>query len=203
MFAAGPSIQAAKTVRSVFAPRTASWSGLGVPIVCAPISPCWGSGGSISPSEWPSKTSAPIPRCISLPADTLLSVSPLLAGPGLFSGRLEILDGCAAGWVTERIARFEPPDITVLDSEGCVVARARSSLSVQDHPDPNFGPAEFSAPLSDACFGGQGLHLTAFANGVAFASATCTLPFEGHAGGRLRHPLCRLALFPERAEARA
>lgn len=111
--------------------------------------------------------------------DTLLPASPLLAGPGVFSGLLEILDGCAVGWVTERIARFEPPDITILDSEGCVVARARSNLNVPDYPDPNFSPAEFSAPLSDACFGGQGLQLTALANGVAFASATCTLPLEG------------------------
>jgi GT2 family glycosyltransferase/glycosyltransferase involved in cell wall biosynthesis len=111
--------------------------------------------------------------------DTRLSVSPILAGPGVFSGRLEILDGCAVGWVTERVARFEPPDITVLDQEGQLVARARSSLSAQDHPDPNFSPAEFAAGLSDACFGGQGLRLTAFANGVAFATATCTLPLKG------------------------
>jgi GT2 family glycosyltransferase/glycosyltransferase involved in cell wall biosynthesis len=112
-------------------------------------------------------------------SDMLLSASPLLAGPGLFSGRLEILDGCAVGWVTERVARFEAPDITILDQEGCVVARARSSLCAQDHPDPNFSPAEFSAALSDLCFGGHGLQLTAFANGVAFASATCTLPLTG------------------------
>ncbi|HEX3432103.1 MAG TPA: glycosyltransferase [Rhizomicrobium sp.] len=101
-----------------------------------------------------------------------LDGSPLPWGKGRFDGDLHVREGCAVGWVTERVAQFAPPRIEIAVSGGAVVAGGSSQC--EDSGDPGFAPARFRIPLLPLVGGGE-IGITALAGGVAFARATCTL----------------------------
>ncbi len=104
--------------------------------------------------------------------------SPLHTGPKLYDNDCTISNGRFSGWVTERLAAFEPPWITVQDQHGAVVGEARAVPAEPD--DPLYGPAHFLIDLQDRCFGCGELRLRLFANGVKFAERHLTLRLEGN-----------------------
>ncbi len=124
----------------------------------------------------------PLPRPVVLRvlADGVELVnSPLTLGAGVFDGQIWLSQGEVAGWVTERVPGFAPPDITIRDQEGCEVFRCCSKLDTIS-PDINFRPARFAGELDAACFGRGERRLSVFAGEVKFAEAVCDLPLVGH-----------------------
>lgn len=119
-----------------------------------------------------------------------LAGSPLRAGPGQFDGNLAVVNGFAVGSVSERVAKFCPPDIQILTGNGDVVARGPSSRIEGDE-----GPARFRIDLSALCGCGR-VSIAAVANGVAFARAICNLRLvtglevatRGHCAGWIFSP---------------
>jgi GT2 family glycosyltransferase/glycosyltransferase involved in cell wall biosynthesis len=108
-----------------------------------------------------------------------LANSPLAMGAGVFDGQVWFAHGEVAGWVTERVPGFAPPEITILDQEGRLVFRGASLLDTIA-PDIHFRPARFAGELDAACFGKGERRLSVFANSVKFTEANCDLPMLGH-----------------------
>ena len=104
--------------------------------------------------------------------------SPVVVGPGLFDGRMWLSQGAVAGWVTERTDGFRPPFVTIRDQDGRVVLRAASRLDTR-LADRHFTPARFTGELDQRCFGRSELRLSAYADDVKFAEATCDLSLVG------------------------
>ncbi len=105
--------------------------------------------------------------------------SPVTIGAGQFDGDATIEAGRVTGWVSERMAGFAPPEITVTDQHGRVVARGAARRDA-GQADPLFAPARFSLELDDACFGAGELVLTLRAAGMPFARCNCTLTLRGN-----------------------
>jgi GT2 family glycosyltransferase/glycosyltransferase involved in cell wall biosynthesis len=105
--------------------------------------------------------------------------SPLMTGPGHYDGDATLDRGSIAGWVTERVAGFVPPVITVVDQHGAVVGEAQTVSDTSD-ADAKFAPARYQLRLDDCCFGRGELQLSILANGVKFADRTCNLRLEGN-----------------------
>jgi GT2 family glycosyltransferase/glycosyltransferase involved in cell wall biosynthesis len=99
-----------------------------------------------------------------------LANSPIRVGPGRFDGYFAQHHGRIEGWVTERVARFSPPDITIEDQDGGIVLRCQSHPGEAD--EHGFAPTRFSGDMEQRCFGRGELRLTARANGVKFATAS-------------------------------
>lgn len=132
--------------------------------------------------------------------DVELANSPVMVGLGFYDGKMTAIGGNVEGWVTERSPGFEPPFITILDQHGRVVAQTQSVIKATDG-DPLFAPAEFFTELDQACFGRGELYLTAYANGVKCATATCNLLLEGNLE-TLEPNLCSGWLFSPSAPQR-
>ena len=107
-----------------------------------------------------------------------LQRSPQAVGSGIFDGQVSVVRGAVEGWATERVSRAEPPQITIVDQDDNVVLRCSSSFD-ETTADRHFSPARFTADLPDGCFGRGEMRLTALANGVQFAQASCSLPVKG------------------------
>ena len=104
--------------------------------------------------------------------------SPQRVGPDIFDGVITLDRGSVSGWVTERVTGFAPPHVSLTDQDGRIVFECQSAI---DHTraDGLFAPARFSGDLDDRCFGQGELRLTARANGVKFAEASCNLLLQG------------------------
>jgi GT2 family glycosyltransferase/glycosyltransferase involved in cell wall biosynthesis len=135
-----------------------------------------GEGGGFRVTVPPS----PRPDVLRVLADGVeLANSPLALGAGVFDGQVWLSHGEIAGWVSERVPGFAPPDITIRDQEGCEVFRCSSNLDTIS-PDVDFRPARFAGELEPACFGRGERRLSVFAGSVKFADASCDLPLVGH-----------------------
>jgi GT2 family glycosyltransferase len=110
---------------------------------------------------------------------TEIAQSPLRLGPGYFDGQIWVSGSVIEGWVVERIPDCSPPEITIVDQHGLVVMRSRARIDTNGS-DPFFTPARFSAELDDICFNRGELYLTAFADGVKFATSACHLRLQGY-----------------------
>jgi GT2 family glycosyltransferase len=111
--------------------------------------------------------------------DTELGGSPIVTGPGLFDGQAMLEQDRVTGWVSERIAGFAAPFITVFNHLGVEVGRGQSEFSADD-TDPLFSPARFGIMLDDQCFGAGEMLLTLRANGTPFAGTSCNLGLTGN-----------------------
>jgi len=109
---------------------------------------------------------------------TELPGSPLHIGPGRYDGQVWVANGFVHGWVNERLSKFEPPVVRIIDQEEEVVCETRSDFSSQE-TDPLFAPARFQAQIPNSCFGRRDVQLRAFVNGVQFARTNCTLLLRG------------------------
>lgn len=105
--------------------------------------------------------------------DVELRGSPLPVGNGHFDGRVYVQDGFATGWVTERLQVFSPPQIDIVGPAGEIIASAPSERDANDG-EPGFSPARFRIPLTPL-FGSADIKIAAFAKGVRFAQASCSL----------------------------
>ena len=104
--------------------------------------------------------------------------SPLPTGAKLYDNDCTISNGRFSGWVTERVATFEPPWITIEDQHGAVVGQGRAEPAEPE--DQFYAPARFLIDLEDRCFGCGELRLRLFANGIKFAERHLTLRLEGN-----------------------
>jgi GT2 family glycosyltransferase/glycosyltransferase involved in cell wall biosynthesis len=108
-----------------------------------------------------------------------LSGSPFATGPGLFDGKAALKQDRVTGWVSERVAGFAAPFITIVNHLGVEVGRGQSEFSADD-TDPLFSPARFAITLDDECFGAGEMLLTLHADGVAFGDTSCDLGLTGN-----------------------
>lgn len=108
-----------------------------------------------------------------------LSGSPFVTGPGLFDGQAWLNHDRVTGWVSERIAGFAAPLITIVNHLGVEVGRGQSEFSTEDN-DPLFSPARFAIVLDDHCFGAGEMQLTVRADGQNFAGTSCNLSLSGN-----------------------
>ena len=123
---------------------------------------------------------APQPRQLHVRANgEELPGSPFVTGPGLFDGVAALQEDRVAGWVSERVAGFAAPFITIVNHLGHEVGRGQSAFSPDDS-DPLFSPARFAIVLDDACFGAGEMLLTLRANGRNFATASCNFGLAGN-----------------------
>ena len=91
--------------------------------------------------------------------------SPVAAGHGSFDGFFELANGHVDGWVTERAATIEPPEITLAEPGGAILATVRARAEGGD--DPFFRQARFYLPVPECCLG-RLVALEVRANGVRF-----------------------------------
>ena len=108
-----------------------------------------------------------------------LGGSPIITGPGLFDGQAWLERDKVIGWVSERIAGFVAPIVTIFDHLGNEVGRGQSEFSADD-ADPLFRPARFAIILDNQCFDAGEMQLTLRANGMPFASTSCHLSLAGN-----------------------
>lgn len=104
--------------------------------------------------------------------------SPFFVGPGRYDGHIWVANGFIQGWVSERLSRFDPPVVRLVNQDAEVICEIASAFSAED-TDPFFSPARFKAPLPNACFGQHDVELHALANDVQFARTICSAPLCG------------------------
>ncbi len=109
---------------------------------------------------------------------TELAGSPIQVGPGRYDGQVWVANGFVRGWISERVSKFDPPVVRVIDQDDEVVCEVQSEFSDPDL-DPFFSPARFQVPLANAYFGRRDMELRAFVNDVQFARTNCSLTLRG------------------------
>ncbi len=105
--------------------------------------------------------------------------SPLAVGAGHYDGDCNLTRGALSGWISERFADFEAPEITVVNQHGRVVGRCQSAKAPAEF-DPLCTPARFAFDLDNQCFGAGEMRLNILANGVKFAERSCHLTLLGN-----------------------
>ncbi len=111
--------------------------------------------------------------------DEELQGSPLRLGAGIFDGAGGIEADYVTGWVTERVAGFEAPLITVKTHFGDIVAQGQGRFEAEDG-DPLFVPARFSLRLDNQCLGAGELQLSVYANDTLLSRVNCLLTLQGN-----------------------
>ena len=108
-----------------------------------------------------------------------LAGSPVQVGPGNWDGFVEVGNGRASGWLTERTAnRDTPPLVELCDENGAVLTQVRSHFDVADSGS-RFIPARFDAPLDQVWFGRGELLLSARVDDRTFARTRVNLRVDG------------------------
>jgi GT2 family glycosyltransferase len=105
--------------------------------------------------------------------------SPVVTGPGFIDGNCWMEADAVCGWVTERVAGFTAPFVTVVNHLGVEVGRGQSQFDTES-VDPLFTPARFSVRLDDQCFGAGEMLLRVFAGGKLLGRTSCNLAFNGN-----------------------
>lgn len=108
-----------------------------------------------------------------------LAGSPVITGPGVFDGRVAVEQDKVTGWVSERIAGFGAPFITIYNHLGVEVGRGQSAFGGDD-ADPFCRQARFAIVLDDQCFGAGEMNLSLRANNMPFAATACNLGLIGN-----------------------
>lgn len=106
-----------------------------------------------------------------------LGRSPIRIGPGSYDGAIAIGGGIVEGWVSERVAGFDPPHIEVRNQDDEIVAAGPSASDRSQ--DDLFRPASFTLPLLNPAYGRSELQVRAFANGAEFARSEGALSLLG------------------------
>ncbi len=105
--------------------------------------------------------------------------SPIAVGAGYYDGDCNLDRGALSGWISERFAGFEAPEITVVNQHGKIVGRGQSAKAPAEF-DPLCSPARFAFDLDDQCFGAGEMRLNILANGVKFAERSCHLTLRSN-----------------------
>lgn len=110
--------------------------------------------------------------------DVELVGSPVAVGPGLFDGALEVRDGIACGWVSERRIGFAGALVEFRDQDNALLGATEALVDFEAEGDAR-AKAQFAIPLSPIAYGRTDLIVRAIVNGLRVAETLSPLRLEG------------------------